>query len=166
MWIRSETGADHAAIHAVIEAAFAQAPHASGNEARIVAALRRDAVLSVSLVADIDGRIAGHVAASPVTIDGTEGWHGLGPVAVLPEDQGNGVGSALVQAALADLRAAGSRGCVVLGDPGYYGRFGFGQVDGLWYPGVPAGYFMALAFAEAVPRGVASYHPAFVSGDD
>ena len=165
MWIRGETGDDIDAIRDVVEAAFAQASHASGTEARIVDALRRDAALTVSLVADIDGRIAGHVAASPVAIDGIEGWHGLGPVAVSPADQGNGVGSALVQAALAELRAAGSRGCVVLGDPGYYGRFGFGQVDGLSYPGVPAGYFMALAFGDVVPRGVASYHPAFAASD-
>ncbi len=163
MWIRSETVADHAAIRAVIEAAFAPVAHASGTEARIVDALRRDAALTVSLVADIDGRIAGHVASSPVAIDGAEGWHGLGPVAVLPPDQGNGVGSALVQAALAGLRAAGSRGCVVLGDPGYYRRFGFARVDGLSYPGAPAEYFMALAFGDAVPRGTAAYHPAFTA---
>lgn len=161
MWIRSESEADHAAIGAVIEAAFAQVPHASGTEARIVEALRRDGALTVSLVADIDGRIAGHVAASPVTIDGAEGWHGLGPVAVAPQDQGHGVGSALVQAALAELRAAGSQGCVVLGDPGYYTRFGFGTVPGLSYPGAPAEYFMALAFGEAAPRGSVAYHPAF-----
>ena len=161
MWIRSETGADHAAIRAVVDAAFAQAPHASGTESRIVDALRRDDALNISLVADIDGRVAGHVAISPVSIAGTAGWHGLGPVVVAPADQGRGVGSALVQAALAELRAAGSLGCVVLGEPGYYSRFGFDAVEGLSYPGAPPGYFMALAFDETVPRGVVSYHPAF-----
>lgn len=166
MWIRSETDADHAAIRAVVDAAFAQAPQASGTESRIVDALRRDGALSVSLVADIDGRIAGHVAISPVSIEGTTGWHGLGPVAVAPTDRGHGVGSALVQAALSELRTAGSLGCVVLGEPGYYSRFGFDAVEGLSYPGAPPGYFMALAFGETVPRGVVSYHPAFASVDD
>lgn len=161
MWIRSETGADHAAIRAVVDAAFAQAPHASGTESRIVDALRRDGALSISLVADIDGRIAGHVAISPVSIAGAPGWHGLGPVAVAPSDQGHGVGSALVQAALAELRAAGSLGCVVLGEPGYYSRFGFDAIDGLAYPDAPPEHFMALAFGETVPRGVVTYHPAF-----
>lgn len=163
MWIRDETPADHAAIRAVIGAAFAQAAHASGTEADIVDGLRRGGALAVSLVADIDGRIAGHVAASPVSIAGAGGWHGLGPVAVAPRDQGHGVGSALVQAALAGLRAAGSAGCVVLGDPGYYRRFGFEAVPGLRYPGAPPEAFMALAFGDTVPAGVVSYHPAFAS---
>jgi putative acetyltransferase len=161
MWIRSEADADHAAIRAVVDAAFAQAPHASGTESRIVDALRRDDALSISLVADIDGRITGHVAISPVSIAGTTGWHSLGPVAVVPADRRRGIGSALVQAALSELRAAGSLGCVVLGEPGYYSRFGFDAVEGLAYPDAPPEYFMALAFGETVPRGVVSYHPAF-----
>ena len=161
MWIRSETGADHAAIRAVVDAAFAQAPYASGTESRIVEALRRDDALSISLVADIDGRVAGHVAVSPVSIAGATGWHGLGPVAVAPAEQGHGIGSALVQAALSELRTAGSLGCVVLGEPGYYARFGFDAVEGLSYPDAPPGCFMALAFGETMPRGVVSYHSAF-----
>ncbi|HEX2083296.1 MAG TPA: N-acetyltransferase [Xanthomonadaceae bacterium] len=166
MWIRSETDADHAAIRRVVEAAFAQAPHASGTEAQIVDTLRRDEALTVSLVADIDGRIAGHVAASPVTIAGADGWHGLGPVAVAPQDQGHGVGSALVQAALAELRAAGSQGCVVLGEPRYYARFGFEAVPGLTYPDAPPEYFMALAFGDSLPQGAVAYHAAFASDRD
>lgn len=164
MWIRSESEADHDAIRGVIESAFASASHASGTEARIVDGLRRDGALAVSLVADIDGRIAGYVAASPVAVDdGTPGWHGLGPVAVAPTDQGHGVGSALVQAALNELRAARSAGCVVLGDPRYYARFGFEHVPGLAYPAAPAEYFMALAFGHALPQGVVAYAPAFAA---
>lgn len=164
MWIRAETRADHDAIRRVTEAAFAGAAHAAGNEVRIVDALRATRLLSVSLVADIDGRIAGHVALSPVSLgDGTAGWHGLGPVAVDPRDQGHGVGSALVRAALAELPALGARGCVVLGDPAYYARFGFRRHPGLRYPGAPAEYFMALALHGAPPEAVVAYPPAFAT---
>jgi putative acetyltransferase len=162
MWLRAESPADHAAIRALIEAAFAGAAHASGTEARIVDALRADDALTVSMVADLDGAVIGHVALSPVRIDGNEtGWHGLGPVAVAPAHQGHGVGFALVQAALTELRMAGSRGCVVLGDAAYYGRFGFRHVAGLVYPPAPPEYFMALAFGHDIAQGEVSYQRAF-----
>ncbi|HYG06671.1 MAG TPA: N-acetyltransferase [Stenotrophomonas sp.] len=163
MWIREETAADHDAIARVIAAAFAQAAHASGTEARIVEALRQAGALSVSRVADIDGRIAGHVAISPVTLDdGSSGWFGLGPVAVDPADQGRGVGSALVRAVLAELPALGARGCVVLGDPAWYARFGFAPVPTLRFEGAPAEYFQALLIGDGdAPRARVDYHPAF-----
>ncbi len=162
MWIRTETAADHDAIARVIAAAFAGADHASGTEARIVAALRRAGALALSMVADIDGRIAGHVALSPVVLDDrSEGWFGLGPVAVDPRDQGHGVGSALVRAALAELPALGARGCVVLGEPAYYTRFGFRHHAALRYPHAPAGYFLALALDAAPPAASVAYHAAF-----
>lgn len=162
MWIRTETAADHDAIRRVTEAAFAGAEHASGTEARIVDALREARALRLSLVADIDGRIAGHVALSPVALDdGTGGWYGLGPVAVDPRDQRHGVGGALIRAALAELPALGARGCVVLGDPGYYTRFGFRQHTTLRYPEAPPEYFMALSPDGTVPQARVAYHPAF-----
>lgn len=162
MWIRAETVADHDAIHRVTAAAFASAKHASGTEARIVDALRDAGALSLSLVADIDGRVAGHVALSPVTLDdGSTGWYGLGPVAVDPRDQEHGVGSALIRAALAELPALRAAGCVVLGDPAYYTRFGFRRHTSLRYPGAPADYFMALSADAAFPSADVAYHPAF-----
>lgn len=163
MWIREETSADHEAIARVIAAAFAAAPHAGGNEARIVDALRASHALRVSKVADIDGRIAGHVALSPVSLDdGSEGWFGLGPVSVDPADQHRGVGSALVRAALAELPALGARGCVVLGDPVWYARFGFGALPSLRFDGAPAACFQALLVGDGnVPRAQVHYHPAF-----
>ncbi|HEY0335180.1 MAG TPA: N-acetyltransferase [Stenotrophomonas sp.] len=163
MWIRDETPADHEAIAEVIQAAFALAPHASGREPQIVEALRQQGALALSWVADIDGRIVGHVALSPVTLDdGSEGWFGLAPVAVAPAHQRNGVGSALVRAALAELPALGAQGCVVLGDPAYYRRFGFDAVPSLRYEGAPAQYFLALAVGDAdVPQANVTYHPAF-----
>lgn len=162
MWIRAEGAADHAAIRTVLETAFARAPHASGTEARIVDALRAADALTVSMVADLDAAVIGHVAASPVQAEGRDlGWHGLGPVAVAPAHQGHGVGFALVQAALQALRIAGSRGCVVLGDPAYYARFGFQPAAPLVYPPAPPQFFMALAFGDDTPRGAVAYHAAF-----
>ncbi|HEY9254800.1 MAG TPA: N-acetyltransferase [Stenotrophomonas sp.] len=165
MWIREETSADHEAIARVIGLAFAGARHAAGNEASIVSALRAAGALSISRVADIDGRIVGHAALSPVTLDdGSSGWFGLGPVAVDPADQGHGVGSALVRALLAELPALGARGCVVLGDPGWYARFGFQPLPTLRYGGAPAEYFQGLLVGEgAVPHAEVHYHPAFSS---
>lgn len=162
MWIRTETQADTAAINAVIAAAFADQTGEGRTEQRIVEALRADGALSLSLVADIDGRIAGHVAFSPVRVgDSAERWYGLGPVAVAPRDQRNGVGTALIRAGLSELADRGARGCVVLGDPEYYRRFGFRNEPGLTFGDVPPQYFQALAFGEREASGEVTYHASF-----
>lgn len=110
----------------------------------------------------LDEDIVGHVAASAVTISsGAQGWFGLGPISVWPDRQGQGIGSALMQAALAELQQLGAMGCVVLGDPGYYSRFGFAVHPGLELPGVPPQYFQALSFGTALPQGTVQYHAAF-----
>jgi putative acetyltransferase len=160
--IRSETPADAAEISSVITAAFLEAAHSGGNEARIVETLREAGSLTVSLVATENDMIVGHVAFSPVTIDGrSNGWFGLGPVAVVQDRQGHGIGSALIDAGLAQLRARGSRGCVVLGEPAYYRRFGFVHDPNLRLAGVPAEYFQALMFKEEPCGGLVKYHAAF-----
>jgi putative acetyltransferase len=160
--VRGETAIDCLAIEAVTTAAFLHAEHRSGTEQHIVAALRKADQLSVSLVVELDGRIVGHVAVSPVTIsDGSDGWYGLGPISVLPEFQRTGIGSALMREALAALRQRGARGCVLLGDPAYYQRFGFAPNPRLVLPGVPAEYFQALPFVDALPTGTVTYHAAF-----
>ncbi|MEH6435835.1 GNAT family N-acetyltransferase [Massilia sp. DD77] len=161
--IRPEQPADAGAIAALLHAAFAGNPHSNHTEHLIVERLRASGRLSVALAALLpDGRLAGHVAFSKVSIDGRdEGWYGLGPLAVLPQLQGQGVGTALVEAGLSVLRRKGARGCVVLGEPAYYGRFGFAQDAGLRYPGPPPEYFMALAFDSPAPQGVVAYDSAF-----
>lgn len=160
--IRSECTEDGAAIAAVTEAAFLDAPHTSHTEQFIVAALRRAGALSVSLVAEADGQVIGHVALSPVTIsDGSTGWFGLGPVSVLPAWQGRRVGSQLIHEALRVLRASGARGCVLLGDPRYYSRFGFFPDVRLVLPGVPAEYFQVLSWGRDMPNGTVTFHDAF-----
>jgi putative acetyltransferase len=160
--IRSEKRGEEESISAVITAAFARAEHSAGNEARIVEALREAKSLAVSLVATENGRIAGHAAFSPVTIDGrSDGWFGLGPVAVVPNRQGHGIGSALIHAGIAALSEGGAKGCVVLGEPAYYARFGFKPDPNLRLAGVPPQYFQRLQFGEQPCCGVVKYHPAF-----
>lgn len=160
--IRPEEPSEADAIAALTAAAFREAAHGSQVEHLIVAALREAGQLAVSLVAEGGGAIVGHVAVSPVSIDdGSTGWYGLGPISVAPERQRQGIGSLLMQAALKELRGLGAAGCVVLGDPGYYGRFGFRAEPALVLPGVPPEYFQAIAFGDAVPAGRVAYHQAF-----
>lgn len=160
--LRHEQPADIDSIARLTEAAFKNQEHSSHTEHFIVNALRKANQLSVSLVAVEDGEIIGHVALSPVTVSsGATGWYGLGPISVHPERQGQGIGSSLMNAALAQLQRLGGAGCVLLGDPGYYGRFGFKTYPGLELPGVPPEYFQALSFRDVAPTGVVKYHNAF-----
>ena len=160
--VREEVPADVPSIEAVTVAAFLNAAHTSHTEQHIVNALRRAGALTISLVAERDGVLVGHIALSPVRIsDGSAHWFGLGPISVLPAYQGCGVGSALMMAALAALRQHGAHGCVLLGDPGYYRRFGFRATPDLVLPGVPPEYFQALHLGTTTARGIVTYHPAF-----
>lgn len=162
--IRKEVLTDIAAIEAVTIAAFQNAAHTSHTEQFIVAALREAGQLSVSLVADDSGAVIGHVAVSPVTISGgTVGWFGLGPISVAPAYQGLGVGTQLMEQAIAELRVIGASGCVLLGEPGYYSRFGFKAEPSLVLPEVPPEYFQAVLLSGSLPSGVVSYHESFAA---
>jgi putative acetyltransferase len=122
--------------------------------------------LTVSLVAEVDGAIVGHVAVSPISIsDGSQNWYGLGPISVTPDYQSVGIGSQLMRQALVTLRELGASGCVVLGDPEYYGRFGFKAETSLVLPNVPPEYFQVISFDAPVPIGLVSYHESFNSID-
>ena len=163
--IREEHPNDINDIAALTEAAFRDAPHTSHTEQLIVEALRDAGKLAHSLVAVDGGQIVGHVALSPVTLSsGETGWQGLGPISVQPDRQGQGVGSRLMKAALQRLRESGAAGCVLLGDPAYYTRFGFAAYPQLVLPGVPAEYFMALPFDGGVPHADVAYDAAFEAG--
>ncbi|AZG07596.1 N-acetyltransferase [Pigmentiphaga sp. H8] len=162
MLIRPEQPQDIAAIERVITRAFATAPHTSGTEAKIVDALREAGALALSLVAETDGEVVGHVALSPVALSGgAPGWYGLGPLAVAPEHQGKGVGGHLVAHALDALRQRHAAGCVVLGEPEYYGRFGFRADPDFVLPGVPPEYFQVVRFMPGADGGAVTYHQAF-----
>ena len=173
--IRAEQAQDAAAIEAVTIAAFLHAPHTDHTEQFVVRALRAAGQLRLSLVAELGagdagagatGGIVGHVAASPVQLScGAAHWYGLGPLSVLPAFQKRGIGGQLMTAALAQLRQLGAAGCVLLGDPAYYRRFGFQAEPSLVLPDVPPEYFQALVFSGAVPTATVSYHAAFTARD-
>ncbi len=155
-----------AAIARVERAAFERDPHrrpgSEPTEHRIVDALRAAGALTVSLVAEDRGEIVGHIACSPVRIDGMLGqWYGLGPVGVRPDRQRQGVGSALVRAVIEELRAEEAAGVVLLGDPAFYERFGFRSDARIRLDGVPPEYFLCLPLQGAVPSGTVTYHEAF-----
>ncbi|WP_092687145.1 GNAT family N-acetyltransferase [Acinetobacter kyonggiensis] len=160
--IRNESLADHAAISHVIEQAFNDQQYSSHTEQFIVHALRDAQQLTIVLVAVLNQEIVGHIAISPVSISSAvEGWFGLGPIAVSPKWQHHGVGSALINTALKQLKATGAAGCVVLGDPHFYAQFGFQPINHLILDGVPAEYFQALSFDGKFPQGIVTYHAAF-----
>lgn len=160
--IRKETANDLVAIGKVVADAFEHHPHSNQTEHLLVDRLRQAGALSISLVAEADGIIVGHIAFSPVTISGNDcDWYGLAPVSVLPEFQGEGIGSRLIRAGMSQLREMGAKGCVLLGEPEFYGRFGFLVRDGLTLPGVPPEYFLALQFTEEEIQGEVLYHQAF-----
>jgi predicted N-acetyltransferase YhbS len=162
MRIREERAGDEAAIAALTEAAFRDAPHTDGTEHALPAKLREAGELTVSLIAEAGGQVIGHVAFSPVTIsDGSQGWYGLGPVSVIPSHQGQGIGAALIREGLARLRQADAQGCVVLGEPAYYSRFGFACDLQLAFPGPPAEYFQRLIFEGPPPCGIVRYAESF-----
>ena len=163
MTIRSETPNDINAIEQVTLAAFTGKFSDNPTEHLIVNALREADALSLSLVAEAEGKVVGHVAFSVVTIDGeNKDWYGLGPISVLPEFQLQGIGSKLVEAGLSQIRAMGAQGCVLEGSPKYYNRFGFKAYPTLFYEGTPSPeYFMALPFYDVVPEGKVEFHKAF-----
>ena len=163
--IRSERPDEAAAIAALVASAFDRAA-----EAELVAALRAQGALWLSLVAELDGRIVGHVALSPVAVDGRTGagrWLGLAPLAVAPAHQRAGIGRRLVGEAVAQAAAGGAGAVFVLGEPGYYGALGFAPAADLgWrcvYDAPPAAFRVRLlGRADDRPQpGLVTYHAAF-----
>ncbi len=159
---RNETSDDIDVIREVTVAAFRTLEIINQTEQFIIEALREAKVLTVSLVAEEDGRVAGHIAFSPVTTsDGTHGWCGLGPVSVLPEHQRKGIGKKLIEEGLSRLRDLNAGGCCLVGHPEYYKQFGFENVSGLVHEGVPPEVFFALSFDGHIPQGKVNFHEAF-----
>ncbi|MCP4391408.1 MAG: N-acetyltransferase [Gammaproteobacteria bacterium] len=164
MKIRTETSEDHAAVDAVNRAAFE-----SGEEADLVEVLRQQADPCISLVAEANGDVVGHIMFSPATLsaDPETRVMGLGPMAVIPQLQRQGFGSALVRAGLEACRRLGYEAVFVLGHAQYYPRFGFLPASGYGISStydVPDDVFMALELEPGAllrKAGKMHYHRAF-----
>lgn len=163
--IRMEQPEDIAAIWQVNEAAFGRP-----GEADLVDALRQRGAVTLSLVAEQEGKVVGHILFSPMTItNGGEVFTavGLGPLAVSPAYQKAGIGSQLVKVGLEMLQQAGHSLVIVLGHPTYYPRFGFvpaSQFGIRWENEVPDEVFMVLALQPGALdgiSGIARYQPEF-----
>lgn len=162
MQIRPERPEDASTIRALTDAAFKGMPFSDQTEAKVIDALRAAGALTLSLVATEGDGIVGHVAFSPVRINGAAGdWFGLGPVSVWPDRQRTGIGQALIREGLRRLGAMGAGGCVLLGDPAYYGRFGFENDPDLHHVGAPSWAFQRLSLDGSRPMGEATFHPGF-----
>jgi len=162
--IREETQADDDPIHELTTIAFADMEVSDHTEQHVIRALRAAGALSLSLVAELDGRVVGHIAFSPISIsDGTRDWYGVGPISVLPEFQRQGIGSALIREGLEQLRPQGAKGCCLVGHPDYYPRFGFIHSPGLWMEGVPSEVFFSLSFDGCYPEGAVTFHEGFLA---
>jgi putative acetyltransferase len=162
--VRPETGADRDAIWHVHERAFAP----SIGEAKLVDELRAagDLVVDLCLVAEDAGEVVGHIAYSRAGLDSGHEALALAPMAVLPERQRHGIGSALVRESLDRAATTGFPLVVVLGHPEYYPRFGFepGAGHGILDPyGVPPEAWMVHLLPAYTPeaRGLVKYAEAF-----
>ena len=166
MLVRAEKECDRDAVRKINKSAFD-----TPSEADLVDALRKNAQPVVSLVAEENGDVVGHIIFSPVSLSGHSDIHmmGLGPMAVEPGHQNRGIGSALVRTGLEHCRKLNFDAVVVLGHPEYYPRFGFSPssefgIDSEY--NVPEEVFMAMELRQEAlegKTGIVRYHPAFGS---
>ena len=159
--IRPEQPADRAAIAHVTELAFRDMPYSAGDEQDVIDRLRAADALVLSLVALVDEEVVGHIAFSPAHSAGGGSWVALGPVSVVPGRQRQGIGSRLIERGLSLVRKQGARGCILVGDPGYYRRFGFELSPGNVPDGEPEEFFMLKRFDGPPPAGRFRFHEAF-----
>ncbi len=160
--IREELADDYAVIASITERAFAPMPFSDGDEHELIGKLRDAGVLAISLVAEYEGTVAGHIAYTPAfAADGSANWYALGPVAVEPGLQKRRIGARLIERGLAMLRERDAAGCVLVGDPAYYSRFGFKLYPEFCPEGEPEEYFQILPLRQTAPRSVVGFHPLF-----
>ncbi|PHR16494.1 MAG: GNAT family N-acetyltransferase [Sphingopyxis sp.] len=162
MLIRLEQHGDVAAIHDITERAFAPMRYADGNEQDLIDRFRDAGAMALSLVAEREGAVVGQVTfTEALAADGSSGWYALGPVAVEPGLQKQHIGSKLIEAGIAELRARDAAGCVLTGDPAYYSRFGFRPYPDLSPDAQVAAYYQILPLRVSAPDSVISFHPLF-----
>lgn len=169
--IRIERPGDEAAIHDVTRQAFDSSEFGHHGEAELVDTLRAKGAASVSLVAEVDGRVVGHILFSPAKI-GWDGWSssglGLAPMSVLPEFQRRGIGSRLIEAGYEAVTGSSHEFVIVIGHSEYYSKFGFvpASSDNVTceFEGIPDEVFLIRWFRNPPTtgsQGVAKYHPVF-----
>jgi putative acetyltransferase len=142
--------------------AFDGKRYSDGNEQDVVNALRAAGALAISLVAEDNGEIVGHVAISPaVAQDGSAGWYALGPISVEPSRQRQGIGGQLIRESMGCLVAMRATGCVLIGDTNYYRRHGFIPRPDLAPIGEPAAHYMVLALTDRTSDTSVSFHQVF-----
>lgn len=163
-FIRPETPADYAALDLFISEAFASAKVSDGKEAEFVHRLRSSPryMPSLSLVLEENGSLIGHIMLSRLCVRGREDLKMLllAPLAVRLDKRGCGFGTRLVREALHRAAEEGYEAVALLGDPGYYGRFGFARLDSAGFTAndcLPPAYTQVLALKEGVLQGPAGY---------
>ena len=162
--IRPERLEDYDAIYDVTKRAFAPMPYADGDEQELIGRFRDAGVLALSLVAEKDGKVVGQITFTPAfAADGSTGWFALGPVSAEPGLKHQGIGSQLIQAGIAWLKEQNAAGCILIGNPAYYSRFGFLPFPDLTPPGMPSEYYQILPLGTAEPDTVVGFHPLFSS---
>jgi predicted N-acetyltransferase YhbS len=160
--IRPELPGDEAAIRDITMRAFVGRPYSDGDEAEVIERLRADGDLVLSLVAVSAGTVIGQVTFSAARLsNGETGWFVLGPIAVAPERQGEGVGRALIAAGEAAVRGLGAKGMTVLGNPQIYGRFGFVRDTAMRQEDELGAFLQVKTFGAAIPDATISYASAF-----
>lgn len=160
--IRPERTDDHVTIYDITKRAFAPMPFSDGDEQELIGRFRDAGVLALSLVADMDGTVVGQITLTPAfAADDSAGWFALGPIAVAPEFQSKKIGSKLIDAAIVWLHEQEAAGCVLVGNPAYYNRFGFAQYPALAPNGEPSEYYQILPLRVQEPSVVVDFHPLF-----
>lgn len=162
--VREEQPTDYVLIHRLTQMAFKPKAFSDGTEADVIDRLRASGDLTLSLVAENDANIVGHVAFSPVIIGhSSAGWYGLGPVSVHPDHQRRGIGSSLINEGLKMLQERRANGCALIGDPNYYSRFGFVSDGKVHYNELDSKHVQWISFGKQTPSGELVFGPAFGS---
>jgi len=164
IFIRGEIEADAGAITEVtVDRVYDPGDQQSLRSQFIIEALRAAKALTVSLVAEMDGRVIGHIAFSPVTISGTALGTGsaLDLFRCFRSTSGRDIGKALIQEGLSRLKDMNAQGCCLVGHPDYCRKFGFKNLPGFVHEGVPPEFFFALSFDGHTPQGIVTFHEGF-----
>lgn len=164
MNIYLESPMDHEAVYAILRRAFADKDYSRFQEETVVKALRQVKAIKNAYVAEVDNNLVGYLALSEVSINGNDfdmTWYGVGPMAVLPEYQRQGIGSALINRILFQLRQTDIGGLILVGDHGYFKRFGFQPSNSMVAQGIPQESILIYPFRKTLPVGELWFHSAF-----